>query len=161
MHEGYFHVPLSSSSVLRFMLCLSVPRPYSVSMVSMMEHVFGLCDAVIRADRLFVHICVPGHNAGVHSVVYLCIFKLQAHRDGAHADDVDYVSICHDAFVCTSPVNQMPSLMICQGHREAGFHFAFSSRVCAQFPVVEIRGIVTAYVSWTTGPFEEQAALVF
>lgn len=43
------------------------------------------------------------------------------------------------------PVNQMPSLMICQSCREAGFHFIFSSWRCVQFPVAEIRGIVSAF----------------
>lgn len=65
----------------------------------------GLRNAVVRADCLFVHIYVPGHNADVHRVVSFCNCRHTVMPQ--HADTVYYVSICHDASVPTSPVNAL------------------------------------------------------
>lgn len=62
------------------------------------------CDGSVHAVvRLFVHICVPGPH--VHGVVSFCNCMHTVMPQ--HADLVNYVSICHDASVPTSPVNAL------------------------------------------------------
>lgn len=73
-----------------------------------------------------------------------------------------YVSICHDAFVPSSPVNQMPSL--CWFASVSGRHNSILYSAVAGyalFTIVEIQGIVTVYVSLTTACLTNNQHLYF
>lgn len=76
------------------------------------------------------------------------LFVHFAHGDTSHADPVYYASICHDAPVPTSPVNQMVSLSVDLPASHWG-RLAFCIQrweICSVFLDVEIRGSATVCV---------------